>query len=501
MVTSRLEEAAAAFIKESSSFASKLKLIDTFGRFSSRLPAQDPHLFSLYVTRNHPVQKIRHEDTFVGIGGAYRSKREVDGFIRCSELLDELASRPLTVQDIEEFNHQLSGKKDMPGAQLYSPKAAEVRKLRSEVVMYSGANPDDFKEGLAYITQLVNAPPLMHPLLHAALVHYLLVLLHPFEDGNGRTARMLTTLLMRQHGYRLGHEAYEQYYVWNSNQYQKSLDFRGSFYSAGMPASKAHSWMGYFTESMWKASQEYFQARMFCWIASLRARIPGMKKPIYDLICPAPAGTIFSLPRMYVQRYGPVGGKWKYTDADGNVIAWRVRFNGTARNKYEKSFLFFQYFSDGTWQYSPIQYKDVLPIYGLARIREGKNFLICEGEKCADAVRGVLGEHEYTLLSWATGALQVMQTDWALLGASKGTVHLWRDNDDIGKRAEDELAALLTGYGCKVYVLAENALTGKPKGWDAADAIKDGMTGDDIKRFIASNMRPWAANPPLSAAG
>jgi len=36
----------------------------------------------------------------------------------------------------------------------------------------------------------------MHPVLVAAIAHYELVRIHPFVDGNGRTARALATLIM-----------------------------------------------------------------------------------------------------------------------------------------------------------------------------------------------------------------------------------------------------------------------------------------------------------------
>ena len=42
-----------------------------------------------------------------------------------------------------------------------------------------------------------------HPIILAALAHYKLVTIHPFVDGNGRTARLLMNLLLRQHGYPL----------------------------------------------------------------------------------------------------------------------------------------------------------------------------------------------------------------------------------------------------------------------------------------------------------
>lgn len=41
----------------------------------------------------------------------------------------------------------------------------------------------------------------MHPVLLAAEMHQRLVSIHPFVDGNGRTARLLMNLLLLQHGY------------------------------------------------------------------------------------------------------------------------------------------------------------------------------------------------------------------------------------------------------------------------------------------------------------
>lgn len=42
-----------------------------------------------------------------------------------------------------------------------------------------------------------------HPIINAALAHFKLVGIHPFVDGNGRTARLLMNLLLLQTGYPL----------------------------------------------------------------------------------------------------------------------------------------------------------------------------------------------------------------------------------------------------------------------------------------------------------
>jgi Fic family protein len=43
--------------------------------------------------------------------------------------------------------------------------------------------------------------PWIHPVIQAGILQHRLVYIHPFLDGNGRSARMMTTLLLYQRGY------------------------------------------------------------------------------------------------------------------------------------------------------------------------------------------------------------------------------------------------------------------------------------------------------------
>jgi Fic family protein len=44
-------------------------------------------------------------------------------------------------------------------------------------------------------------PPAMHPVTFASLAFHKLLFIHPFANGNGRTARVLLNLILHRGGY------------------------------------------------------------------------------------------------------------------------------------------------------------------------------------------------------------------------------------------------------------------------------------------------------------
>ena len=80
-------------------------------------------------------------------------------------------------------------KNSVSGSLIYlPPEAKDVPALMASLVNWAN---DAEKSGLP-------AP------LIAALVHYQFVTIHPYYDGNGRTARLLATFLLHKSGYGLG---------------------------------------------------------------------------------------------------------------------------------------------------------------------------------------------------------------------------------------------------------------------------------------------------------
>jgi Fic family protein len=85
--------------------------------------------------------------------------------------------------------------------------------------VHEGDPADEVPARMAALCQWLNTTN-EHPLTRAAIAHLEFVRIHPFMDGNGRTARLLETLLLAQHGWDVrGLIALEPYYRINLNRY------------------------------------------------------------------------------------------------------------------------------------------------------------------------------------------------------------------------------------------------------------------------------------------
>ena len=86
----------------------------------------------------------------------------------------------------------------------------------------------------------------------AGIAHYQFATIHPYYDGNGRTARLLTTLILHSGGYDLkGLYSLEEYYARNLEAYYEALNIGPSHnYYMGRAHADITKWVEYFLEGM-----------------------------------------------------------------------------------------------------------------------------------------------------------------------------------------------------------------------------------------------------------
>ena len=92
------------------------------------------------------------------------------------------------------------------------------------------------KDLVNWIQKTINKD--INPIIVAGIVHKQLAIIHPFSDGNGRTARALATLILYQRGYDL-----EDYYNNDRPKYYSKISVGKNYESRQTDFT---SWLEYF---------------------------------------------------------------------------------------------------------------------------------------------------------------------------------------------------------------------------------------------------------------
>ncbi|MBN1944000.1 MAG: Fic family protein, partial [Phycisphaerae bacterium] len=158
-----------------------------------------------------------------------------------------------------------------------------IRNSLSGAIVYMPPEAADVPTLMTDMVDWINAHTAAAPIpVVAAVAHYQFATIHPYYDGNGRVARLLTNTVLHQHGYGLrGVYNLEEYYAQNLREYYAALDVgQGHNYYMGRAESDISGWIEYFTAGM-TASFEAVREKMrqstpagdrSDWIRSLDAR-------------------------------------------------------------------------------------------------------------------------------------------------------------------------------------------------------------------------------------
>lgn len=202
------------------------------------------------------VEKVIIEDK--NFHGRVRDEAEVKGYYAGLTRVEQwvAAGKPLT----EELTKQLhalvmsstDGKKKLTPTP-YRDGQNVIYDGHTRNIVYMPPEAKDVPPLIRSFIRWINShgSTLPCPLI-AAVAHYQYVTIHPYYDGNGRTARLFTTFILHRGGYDLkGLYSLEEYYARNLDAYYEALNRGPSHnYYSGRAEADITPWIEYFIEGM-----------------------------------------------------------------------------------------------------------------------------------------------------------------------------------------------------------------------------------------------------------
>ncbi len=196
---------------------------------------------------------VKHKGHFPG---REREEAEVRGYYEALDTVEKLSAqgKPLTEKLIKTIHALVMGSgslrvKSTP----YRTAQNVIKDGRDGTIVYMPPEAHDVSDLMAQLvtwvehsTQHIPAP------LIAAIVHYQYATVHPYYDGNGRIARLITTFLLHRAGYDLkGLYCLEEYYARNLAAYYDAISIGPSHnYYMGREEGDITPWIDYFIEGI-----------------------------------------------------------------------------------------------------------------------------------------------------------------------------------------------------------------------------------------------------------
>jgi len=196
---------------------------------------------------SHVVEKRRH------FPGRERDEREVLGYYAAMEKVEQFAAakEPLSEYQIKLLHALvMAGGSGRVKPTPFRDGQNVIRDSRSRQIVYLPPESKDvaglMKQMIAWIN--ISAKQGLPCPLRAGIAHYQFATIHPYYDGNGRTARLLTTLILHLGGYDLkGLYSLEEYYARNLAAYYSALNVGPSHnYYGGRAEGDITGWINYF---------------------------------------------------------------------------------------------------------------------------------------------------------------------------------------------------------------------------------------------------------------
>lgn len=180
-----------------------------------------------------------------------RDEQEIKNYFDLLKSLDQYASQSLTIDSITNLHKRLLKAVD-------AKTAGSIRNTRVVVGGYQTKNgiptlhvkheppfhkKTEIEQALVEMIDWIESDTKTSPLLKIGIFHHHYVYIHPFVDGNGRTCRLLTTLLFLKYQYQIN-----KYFVLDD--YYDLDRFAYSDMLSSADKGDSTQWLAYFTDGV-----------------------------------------------------------------------------------------------------------------------------------------------------------------------------------------------------------------------------------------------------------
>ena len=209
------------------------------------------------LTQEQVVEVIKHNKI---IPQRQRDEKEIKGYYKAIEYVEKLTQKKafITENQIQTI-HSLVENNNKPTP--YREGQNVIKDSLTGNIVYLPPEAEDIKELMKDFINWINFDEDTPIPIKAAIAHYQFVTIHPYYDGNGRSARLLTTLILHKNGYDLkGIYSLEEYYAKDLKGYYDAITIGPSHnYYMGRAESDITKWIEYFILGMKEAFENVYK--------------------------------------------------------------------------------------------------------------------------------------------------------------------------------------------------------------------------------------------------
>ena len=188
-----------------------------------------------------------------------RDENEIKGYYKAIQFVEKLAIRKslISEEDLNKIHSLVENNKEVK----YRDGQNVITDSLTGEIVYMPPEAIDVPTLMKDFIDWLNLDKETPILIMAGIAHYQYVTIHPYYDGNGRSARLLTTLILHKNGYDLkGIYSLEEYYAKDLNGYYNAITVGPSHnYYMGRADADITNWIEYFIQGVKESFEKVYE--------------------------------------------------------------------------------------------------------------------------------------------------------------------------------------------------------------------------------------------------